>query len=53
MRVYDKIWHDTFSGKWKIFLPICHSTSSFLTMTRCKFISDLWGLDGSCLNFDE
>ena len=53
MRVYNQIRNNTFSCEWQVFLSVCHTASTFLTVTRCKLISDLWGLDSSHLDFNE
>lgn len=53
MRIDNQIGNNTFSCEWKIFLPIGHTTCTFLSMTRCKLISDLRSFDRSCLNFNK
>lgn len=45
VRIDNHIGSDTFSGEWKIFLSIGHTTSSLLTMTRSELISNLWNLN--------
>jgi len=53
MRIYNDVWHNSFLSKWHIFLFVCHSTSSFLSMSRCKLISYLRNLDSSHLDLCE
>ena len=53
MRIYNQIRHNTFSCKGKILLSISHTTCSFLSMSWCKFISNLWNFNSSHFNFNE
>ena len=53
---WDSVWinnhvrNHSFNGKWKIFLPVCHTTGTFLSVTTGKFISNLRNLN--CPYFD-
>jgi hypothetical protein len=53
VRVDDQVWNNTFSCEREVFLSVCHSTCSFLSMSRGKLISDLRSLDCSHLDLDE
>lgn len=52
MWINNHIWNDSFCGKWKIFLPISHTTSTLLAMTWSEFVANLRNLDSSHFNFD-
>lgn len=53
MWINNQIRDNTFSCKWKIFLSICHSTCSFLSMPRGKFITNLRNFNSSHFYFYE
>ncbi len=53
VRIYDHIWHNTFSSKGQVFLPVGHTASTLLTMTTSKLIANLWDPYSSHLNFGK
>ena len=53
MRIDNDIWTDSFASENHVLLSILDSASTFLTMPRSKFVSDLRNSHGSDANFDE
>lgn len=53
MGINNHIWVNTFTGKWQVLLPISHTTSTLLSVTRCKFITDLRNFNSSHFDFNE
>jgi len=52
MRIYNHIWNNTFWCEGKILLSVSHTNCAFLTMTRCKFISNLGNFYSSHFDFN-
>jgi len=53
VRIDDHIGHNTFDREGQVFLSVSHSTSSLLSVTTGKLVSDLWRFNRSHLNFHE
>ena len=53
MRIDDQVGNNTLLGEWHIFLLICHSNCSFLTMSRGELISNLRNSYRSHLYFSK
>ena len=52
VRIDNHVRNHTFNGEWKILLPVGQSTSSFLSVTTRKLISNLGHFDGPHFDFD-
>ena len=53
MRVDDQVWDNALSSERKVFLPIEHSYSTFLSMSAGKLITDLRDSLGSHLDLSK
>jgi len=53
VRIDDHVWNKTFTSKREILLTIRHSTSTFLTVTWSKFVTDLGSFDSSHLDLNK
>ena len=53
MRVNDEVWDYALAGEGKILLPVGHSASSLLSVTRSKLITNLRNFDGAHLDLHE
>ena len=53
VRVDDQVRADTFLRERHVFLSVGHSNSSFLTMSRGEFVTDLWDSDRSHFDLGE
>lgn len=53
VRVDNHVRNDTLHSERQIFLPVSHSTGTFLTVTTGKLVTDLRDLDRTHLDFDE
>src|SRR5712672_1848619 len=49
----NEVGSEAFTGERHVFLPICDTDGTFLTVTRSKFISDLGNLCRSRTDFNE
>lgn len=49
----NHVWVNTFASEWQILLPISHTTSTLLTVTRGEFITDLRNFNSSHFDFNE
>jgi len=53
VRVYYHIGNDSFSSERQILLSVSHATSTLLTVTTSKLVTNLRDSDGSHLDFSE
>lgn len=53
VRIDNHVRNDTFDRERQVFLPVSHSTGTFLSVTTGKLVTDLRNLDCTHLNLDE
>ena len=53
VRIDDHVRHDSLSSKWQVLLSVGHATSSFLTVTTGKLVSNLRDSNSSHFDFGE
>jgi hypothetical protein len=53
MRIDDQVRNDTLLSEWHIFLPVSHTDSTLLTVTRSKLVTNLWDSDRPHLDLCE
>ena len=51
--IHNHVWHNSFHSERQIFLAICHTTGTFLSMTWGKLITDLRHFNSAHFNFDK